>query len=878
MFTAVHPPKELSLDDEPPGPAVTIDLRAQAERLDDAAENALKAHWQGSRIRKVRRWDSRADDSGEASAPTCINVSNIANEILSSSSTYYDRETLDIARLVQALDLLKVHVSYKLLIEEGEGEDSDPRYLCILHVHHDASFPKYNAFLKREGLDGMPLFRGFSIELVPEKGAVDDGVQLADAFAETTTAGTELQPDNEEKLMLKMKFLPYMVRTFICRNGLSTLQTSGVAAFEHHVIAQLTKWKASDASVSKWMPFFQGWARYCSSPSGALPPLTEKTYLYHYGEFEKLYAEEKFRSSPAGEASFHGLIVVVGPLRDNLENLASALSKKLHCSRIVHDQNKVTDKDILLSMQPSGGGLICIAEIEDGYKTLRRLAKEYHDVMHVIMVQSDLDEIAGADTKRLQKLKGMSMGWKKLQCNLMLELPKEAAAQTDAEATLEYLQNAPPAKTVIEKLSEFSKSKQPDERPGLIVYFPSIPGSGKSSLCQYITSEALGMKGDRQLIVLKGDQVRSQSKGKFYSVAEKEILTRPASIAILDKNVPPASFASIHNLSMESKSFVVPVLPSGLQDTVVGSGPSHVYPFSLQYLAACMSRVMKRDSHKGKLDSATANACMIVVKFYGFYRNTTAAVLREKVQRIGHQRREVAVPFFREEALPDLPTSLRTALEEAVMLQTREDTNGSSVGANEMNDMEKRLRTAIGENQGYIDGLTVTLEQSQQAFLSELSSVIASLPEKLEMSAAGDQQSTGTIKIASLDINYETICRELEQLRSNSPEVEQYFSERKEHRENDENDKSLDRFITSTHCTFAHASQASQADMISSFQHLLGTSVEVKATSLLFGDSVAAIELDIPDSVPRPQNAFPHITIWCAKDTEAMNRTSCGQR
>lgn len=868
-----------------------VDLRALAA-MDDFEQQLesvlLGVH--GPNLREVQRWDdSNADD--EATATASINMVEIAEGILESSSAnavVYDRETLDIAQLIRALDRLKIAVSYKVLTEKTSGQE---RRLCILHVRNDSSFPKYDAHLKRErGGRGMPLFRGFSVELVPaaDGGDAAESRKRRKTAADATTASSPGGAGsgggaNEEPLMLKLKFLPYMVRTFVCRNGLSVLRRAGVAGFESYAVSQLTKWRASDRAVANWMPFFRDWAEYCSSPPNAsLPPLSENTYLHHYNEYEELFANGKYRSGRSEEPSFRGLIVVVGLTKNNLEAISLGMSKELRCSKIVRNVNKITAKDIVLSMQRSGGGLVCIAEIEDNYGKLRRLAKDDREAIHIVMVEGDL-EVVGADRDRLAKIKGRAMGWRKVRCNMLLQLPKDAAGQKDADAALEYLRTDDPAKAVMSKLKESCQNNQADERPSLVVYFPSMPGSGKSSLCQHITANSLAMDGSRQLVLMEGDAIKQQGKAKFYDVARRRLGKGPA-VAILDKNVPPSSFAAVHGLCVESESVAIPVLLEGMRDTVVGDGASsHVYPFSLQHLAACMSRVLRRPpkSHTGKLDSATRNACMIVVKFYCFYRNMPLSVLKEKLLSIGCraalkdelQEKLVSpwLPFFREKELPDLPKDLESALEDAIIFQTGNDMNNGKAGGGDA-DMEKRLRSFIQSNQDFIDNLTVSLEESKEAFVSELSRVIASLPGTLDLSTPAIESKDGMIKIASLDFNYEQVHSNIiEDLKKSSLEVNRYFAEREKHKNNGENDKAQNRFITSVHCTFAHASQASPGNMISTFQHLLGTSVEVNAVSLLLSDKVAAIELEIPNSpsIPRPQNDFPHVTVWCAGGTEA---------
>ena len=230
-------------------------------------------------------------------------------------------------------------------------------------------------------------------------------------------------------------------------------------------------------------------------------------------------------------------------------------------------------------------------------------------------------------------------------------------------------------------------------------------------------------------MLMEGDR----TAGKFYQVVTKQRLTKPSSVAILDKNVPPVSFPSVDTLCVHSTSLALPVLPTGMVDTYVSNESlSFLFPFSLQFLAACMSRVLNRSaaSHPGKLDAATETACMVVVKFYCFYYNMSAARLKERLLKIGHFGEVLLVPFFKDEMLPNLPTDLKDALQDAVVLQMC-DTKKICKAENEaLARMEERLRTSITNNQSYIDSLTVPVEESRSFFIAELSKVILSLPEK----------------------------------------------------------------------------------------------------------------------------------------------------
>lgn len=895
-----------------------VDLRTIANHSDFENQlDTLLLRFHGANKRVIMRLDElyskhdgfKSDYDGEQ-----FDIIQIASNILSSSDV--DIESRQIAKLIETLHQLNVSVSYKVVAEETNNVDTSSiskeakkqlRFICIVHVHNDSSFQKYHEVIQKKKNpcksddedNDIALFRGFSFEIrvgeghgrnlniIQQSRLGNDGIDRK----ETITLTTDSADPAIEKLMLKMKFLPYMVRTFICRNGLSILQKSGSSAFEQYALNQFVKWEMSEGSREKWFPFFRGWALYCQSLSSTnssgtkLPPLTSGTYLHHYNEFSKLYASGQFQSA-TNDKSFRGLIVVVGPSKRRLENLAHVISNELKCSKLVSDINSVSENDMLLSMQRQGGGMVCVAGIEDGVKNLRKLAKANKSALYIVMIGCLDEELESAcielemDNKTLRKVKGISKAWRKTSCNMLLDLPPRAS-YFDRSEVLTFIQTDADAKNVLSRLEESSRSYRTDDRPGLVVFFPSIPGSGKSSLCCEITAESLGIGNNRKLILREGDQV----KQKFYNVVEKEILNEPACVAILDKNVPPVSWPSISNLCARSRSLAAAVLPIGMKDTIVGKkGASNVYPFSLHYLAICMSRVLNRvsNSHKGKLDSGTVNACMIVVKFYCLYRNITAAKMKDRFSTMGVSKYvQIEVPFFAGESEPDLPDDLKAALQDAIEVQTREDLKIETSGENDALkvNIENTLRSCIQKHHSFLDNLTIGLNESREVFRSQLLKTIDTLgDENLDIRMNQGEINSKRIKIVSLDFDQKDIQAMLEELSKANPPLKEYFAKREEDRVYDERNKKQNRFITSLHCTFAHKSHASQEEMLRSFNHLLGIPVIVNATAILFSQSIAAIELEIPDkasnnppsAIPRPENKFAHITLWCAKNTPAF--------
>jgi hypothetical protein len=105
---------------------------------------------------------------------------------------------------------------------------------------------------------------------------------------------------------------------------------------------------------------------------------------------------------------------------------------------------------------------------------------------------------------------------------------------------------------------------------------------------------------------------------------------------------------------------------------------NHCYPFSLDFLALCLLRVLDRKAgqHEGKLDSGTNRACLIVVTFFGLYRGLVAEEFEHRMCNHFEEadavllRPSIPVPFFKSER-PELPRDLHVLLVEAVQANVR---------------------------------------------------------------------------------------------------------------------------------------------------------------------------------------------------------------
>ena len=82
---------------------------------------------------------------------------------LASKEMNNDRETQRIAELLQTLSNLNKAVTYTMVQEQLPNQQKQvPRILCVIHVHGDQTFLKFQNIKTPEA---MNLFRGFCIEL-----------------------------------------------------------------------------------------------------------------------------------------------------------------------------------------------------------------------------------------------------------------------------------------------------------------------------------------------------------------------------------------------------------------------------------------------------------------------------------------------------------------------------------------------------------------------------------------------------------------------------------------------------------------------------------------------------------------------------------------
>ena len=892
ILNAVPPEKKLEIpfeqQVEPSGPMYLLQTKIRETFDENDATKA--ASIVGAIITKSNHRNDMSRTTSKLNKKE-IDLPSVALKLL--EDTTIDIETREICILIKTMDELKLSVSYHLIAEHHESVDgtySAPnRFLCIVHILHDSCHKKYHIATSAKG-GGMTLFRGFSIELSTSESSQEDDTINPNLNSKMDMVRLQSETIDDAKLILKMKFLPYMVRTFICRNGMSILAKKGRNAFNEYAYNQFQKWGMSDKAMNTWMDLFNAWGFYYESPSKkdskgkSLPALNSANYLYHFYHFQSLHSSNFFNNIGTQESSkFFGLAVIVGLNKDKIKDVALRLNEHLECSKISTNINGLNETDVALSLQNKGGGIICAAEVTEGFKNLRSLARRYQDNIYLVLIGCSKDEIEASfvgdgnpNSKHLKKTVGISNGWKKCRVSVSLEIPNSSlAADFGKDNDLQRIVN---------QLKDASASSKPDTKPGVLVFFPTIPGCGKSSLCSEINSDIMTSNMDRILNVVEGDK----TAGKFWPQALQRKIKQPSSIFVADKNCPPNGWYSIHNICEKTHGIAVCVLPDNkaFEDTTVvcqdesSTLIKHRFPFSLAFLAVCMSRVLHRnpDSHNGKLDSATKEACMIVVKFFCLYRTVSVSSMLEQMSKLGQGNNKIiTVPFFNKTIGMDMPIDLKEALENAIRVQIQHDVERKV--SCELLSVEKKLRNVIMSHQGYISSLAADEKESKESFISQLRDIALSLGDTFEERSDQEDIESGTIKIVSLDCNRQEVNSVLDEIAHCNDLFNNFlhkhdFDTARNTKMNDDVKKG-DRFINNTHCTFAHTLDMTQQAIKQKFDKVIGLCCEICVNAVLFNDDVAALEVSIPsciDSTPIPQpcNTFPHITVWCRSGVKAL--------
>ncbi|KAJ7947775.1 putative RNA ligase [Quillaja saponaria] len=168
-------------------------------------------------------------------------------------------------------------------------------YKMVIHVHSDSTFRRYQK--ERRYKPGLwPLYRGFFVDINLFKANKDRTIEISkngNSVVEngsSSLSGKDGLADEDANLMIKLKFLTYKLRTFLIRNGLSTLFKQGPAAYKAYYLGQMNKWGTSAGKQRELSKMLDEWAVYIKRKCGN-KQLSSAIYLSEAEPFLEQYAK-----------------------------------------------------------------------------------------------------------------------------------------------------------------------------------------------------------------------------------------------------------------------------------------------------------------------------------------------------------------------------------------------------------------------------------------------------------------------------------------------------------------------------------------------------------------------------------------------------------
>ncbi|KAM0897276.1 hypothetical protein ACQ4PT_022646 [Festuca glaucescens] len=149
---------------------------------------------------------------------------------------------------------------------------------------------------KANNMKTTELSKDSNILLSSIEGSLDSSSSVKDGLA-----------DEDSNLMVKLKFLPYKIRTFLLRNGLSTILKNDRSAYSDYYVRQMKSWGTSESKLKELCKLLNEWAAYIRGKYGN-KPLSSSIYLNvenfkrkYLGEAEP-FLEQYAKRSPANLA------------------------------------------------------------------------------------------------------------------------------------------------------------------------------------------------------------------------------------------------------------------------------------------------------------------------------------------------------------------------------------------------------------------------------------------------------------------------------------------------------------------------------------------------------------------------------------------------
>ncbi|XP_051206911.1 tRNA ligase 1 [Lolium perenne] len=219
---------------------------------------------------------------------------------------YATKKLQEMIRLMKQKNFRAAFKCYWNSQKVGSLSNDNLYYKMVIHVHSDSVFKRYQQEMrKNQGL--WPLYRGFFVDVNLFKANNKKAAELSkdsntllkniDGALDPSSSTKDSLADEDSNLMVKLKFLTYKIRTFLIRNGLSTLFKDGPSAYKTYYLRQMKIWGTSASKQKELTKMLDEWAVYIRRKCGN-KQLSSSTYLSEAEPFLEQYAKR----SPANQA------------------------------------------------------------------------------------------------------------------------------------------------------------------------------------------------------------------------------------------------------------------------------------------------------------------------------------------------------------------------------------------------------------------------------------------------------------------------------------------------------------------------------------------------------------------------------------------------
>lgn len=637
--------------------------------------------------------------------------------------------TSKLQEMIRVIQERNMKVRFPCCVKGIDTKEQKAHFKLTVHVLDDFVFRKYQKEM-RMNPELWPLYRGFFVDVsLFDAGQKQTSIaSLSENFQNNLhviMGQTDVLADESENLMLKLKFLPYKIRTFLIRNGLSTLFRSGFPAYRKYYLRQMEIWGTSIDKQQQLDQLLTEWAQYIMNKYVGRR-LDDKIYLSEAELFLEKFAKRSW-------------------LNQKLVGFAGTTIRT------------------------------------EGF-----LSKTANEGEHIPELEGPLN-----------------------------------AKQTSEES----------------------------EGKGMIVFFPGIPGCGKSALCKELLRNPGGLADGKTMHTLMGDLV----KGRYWPqlAEERRRQTSPTAITLADKNAPNVEvWKSIQNMCQSTSAIGVPVVPD--------SQGADLNPFSLEVLALFMYRVLQRVNHPGNLDKNSPNAGYVLLMFYNLYEGKDRKEFEENLKGLfGYL---VKLPILKENS-PTMPSSVLDVIKRGLALFRRHTERharlDSTKGAfrEEWSSWEKELREVLDVSAAYFKAVQVPFEEAVQSLQQQLLAIArGDVPMNTSME---EQRSFKSVTFAAVSLPGKEIIDILQELANSDKELKRYFL-----------GKGIETILkASPHVTLAHK-YAHGVAAVAAFGEVRGLSVPVELTALFFSKKMCALEARILANGISSRNEWPHVTVWTAPGTK----------